>query len=352
MTQTLSASSIIHPPSVYDSNEPDAFVKALRSPWYALVADLFHVVRTATAEYAHGHGLRNLPFPLTTRTVTCPTALGSDSEPVPVSVLGVDTYLPDSMQFALEYGCRLAPGGCYDIQPSYRGEIPDETHLNQYTHSEAEIPCGLEELIAYVDGYVKALATAVLDQHGDRLAAARGDISHLERMAGHASAFEQVTFAEAVRIVGDTEGCVRDEGSWRSLTRKGERLLMERVSEFVWVHHFDSLGVPFYQAFGDENGRTARNADLYFGLGEIIGGGERHADAEILRKSIAMHGVNEQEYAWYVRMREELPMRTAGFGMGVERFLMWVLSHGDIRDIPLISRLNETPEYPAAVIRP
>ncbi|MEU2834669.1 amino acid--tRNA ligase-related protein [Streptomyces lavendulae] len=264
--------SILQPPSIHGSNEPDAFVRALRSPWYALVADLFHTVRTATADYANGRGLRNLPFPLTTRTVTCPTALGSDSEPVPVSVLGVDTYLPDSMQFALEYGCRLAPGGCWDIQPSYRGETPDETHLNQYTHSEAEIPGGLEEMTDYVDGYVKALAAAVLDQHGDRLATARGNVSHLERMAGHGAPFEQLTFAEAVRIVGDTEGCVHDAGTWRSLTRKGERLLMERVSEFVWVHHFDSLAVPFYQAFGDENGQTARNADLFFGLGEIVGG--------------------------------------------------------------------------------
>jgi hypothetical protein len=41
----------------------------------------------------------------------------------------------------------------------------------------------------------------------------------------------------AKRIVGDVDGCVRDERSWRSLTRKGERLRMQRVDEFVWVDH-------------------------------------------------------------------------------------------------------------------
>jgi aspartyl/asparaginyl-tRNA synthetase len=73
---------------------------------------------------------------------------------------------------------------------------------------------------------------------------------------------------------------------------------------------------------------------------------------ELLRKSMARHDVNEQEYAWYVRMRKDLPMVTAGFGMGIERFLMWVLSHDDIRDVPLMSRLNEPAAFPAAVTRP
>ncbi|MEU7189467.1 amino acid--tRNA ligase-related protein [Streptomyces sp. NPDC045369] len=351
MTRSTMTQNSVRPPSVFDSNEPDAFVTALRSPWYSLVAELYDVVLTATGDYARSRGLRSFPLPLTTRSVTCPTALGSDSEPVPVTVLGVQTYLPDSLQFALEYGCRLAPGGTFAVTPSFRGETPDATHLNEYTHSEAEIPGDLDDLISYTSGYVSALSAAILDRLGDRLAATRGDVSHLERMAC-AAGFEQLTFDEAVRVVADVDGCVRDEGSWRVLTRKGERLLMRRVSEFLWVRHFDALSVPFYQAFADDSGATARNADLYFGLGEIIGSGERHADAQTLRKSMAAHDVHEQDYAWYVRMREEFPMRTSGFGMGVERFLMWVLHHDDIRDIPVLSRLNEPREFPAAVNRP
>jgi len=289
---------------------------------------------------------------LTTRTITCPTGYGSDTEAVRVQVNGVDTYLQDSMQFLLEYGCRLAPGGCWTIMPSFRGEAPDSAHLNQFTHSEAEIPGDLEDLMDYVDGYVKALAWAILDEHGDRLAATRGDISHLQRMACHAGPFARVTLKEAVHIVGDVEGCVRDENLWRSLTRKGERLLMDRVNEFVWLHHLDTLSVPFYQAFGDDEAHTARAADLLFGVGEVVGSGERHADAGLLRKSIALHNVHEEDYDWYVSMREELPMRTSGFGMGVERFLMWVLDHDDIRDIPLVSRVAEPEAWPRVIARP
>jgi len=94
----------VTPPSVFASNEPGAFLEALRSPWYALVGDLHDVFVTTTTEYARSRGLKNLHLPLTTRTITCPTALGSDAEPVPVKILGVDTYLPDSMQFLLGSG--------------------------------------------------------------------------------------------------------------------------------------------------------------------------------------------------------------------------------------------------------
>uniref|UniRef100_UPI003F495E47 amino acid--tRNA ligase-related protein n=1 Tax=Nonomuraea bangladeshensis TaxID=404385 RepID=UPI003F495E47 len=327
-------------------------VAALHSPWFALVADLHDVILPTTVTYASSRGLKSLQLPLTTRTITCPTALGSDSEPVPVKVNGVPTYLADSMQFALEYGCRMARSGCYTIMPSFRAEEPDSTHLGQFTHSEAEIVGDLDDLIRYVDGYVRTLAATVLDRLGDRLAQARGDISHLERMVGRREAFEQLTFEEAVRVVNDEDGAVLDNGVWRSFTRKGELLLMERVSEFVWVRHFDSLAVPFYQAFVDPSGKIANNADLYFGMGEVAGAGERHADAEGLRKSMALHGVNESEYAWYVRMREVAPLRTSGFGLGVERFLMWVLNHGDIRDVSLISRVDESKAWPAAVVRP
>jgi aspartyl/asparaginyl-tRNA synthetase len=341
----------IQPPRTW-GNEEGAFITSLNSPWYALIGDLQDLVLFTTMRYARSRGVKSVHLPMTTRTITCPSALGSDSQPVPVTASGVDTYLPDSSQFLLEYAMRVAPGGCWSMMQSFRGEQPDKTHLNQYMHSEAEIPGGLNHLIDYVEGYVKTLAAAVLDTYGDRLRHAIGDVSHLTRMAGHSGAFERLTFEEAARILDHDPSYVRDEGSWRTLTRKGEQRLLRLISEFVWVTHFDHLSVPFYQAFGDDERRTAANADLFFGMGEVVGSGERHADAVGVREALELHNVPERDYAWYAEMKEKFPMRTAGFGMGVERFLMWVLNHDDIRDIPLISRVDETGSWPTRVHRP
>jgi asparaginyl-tRNA synthetase len=342
----------VRPPLNSDFNFSGAFIESMKSPWYNLISELHDIFLQVTVRYATAQGLKGLYMPLTTRTVTCPSALGSDSQPMPVTVGGVDTYLQDSMQFALEYGCRIAGSGCYNVMPSFRAEAVDHDHLVQFTHSEAEIIGDLEDLIRYVNGYVKALAGGILDRLSDRLAAGRGDISHLQFAADRGDAFERLTFEEAIRIVGDVDGTVRTGENWRALTRKGERLLLTRVSQIVWVSHSDNLAVPFYQAFGDGDARTAKNADMYLGVGEVIGSGERHENADDLRKSMVMHGVNEMEYEWYVRMREEAPMRTSGFGLGVDRFLMWVLNHDDIRDMPLISRVDEPKSWPVAIVRP
>jgi asparaginyl-tRNA synthetase len=349
---TIYSSTIVTPPPLSNLDRAGGFADAMRSPWYQLISELQNIVLQTTVRYAAAHGLSGVFLPLTTRTVTCANALGSDSRPVQVSVSGVDTYLVDSMQFALEYACRIGGNGCYTIMPSFRDDDPDGSHLAQFTHSEAELIGDLDVMIQYVDGYVKALAKAILERLGDRLAATRGDISHLQRTADAPGSFEQLTFEEALRVVADVEGAVCRAGNHRSLSRKGEAALLERVSEMLWVRHFDYLSVPFYHAFNDRDCAFARNADMYFGLGEIVGAGERHENADDLRHSMKIHGVTEAEYDWYVRMREEAPMKTSGFGMGVDRFLMWVLKHDDIRDMPLISRVGEPREWPATVARP
>ncbi len=334
------------------SNEKGAFLSALRSPWYQLVTNLEDTVLAGTVDYAHSRGLRAMYPPMTTRTVTCPSGLGSDSAPVRVAVCGVDTYLVDSLQFSLEYGMRILPGGSFTIMPSFRHEEPDGTHLGQFLHSEAEIPGGLDELTDYVEGYVRHLTWMILDRHADDVAAAACGLSHMERMLESSDPFLRLTFDDAADLLHNDSRYVQDEGDWRILTREGERRLMDTVGEFVWVTDHDHLSVPFYQAFANSGQTKAANADLLFGMGEVVGSGERHVSGDEVRKALALHDVPERDYDWYIRMKDEFPMRTSGFGMGVERFLMWVLHHDDIRDIPVISRVAEDQQWPDSVHRP
>jgi asparaginyl-tRNA synthetase len=341
----------LRPPGTW-GNDRDAFLRVLAHPWYRLVADVYDTVLQATYDYARSMGVRALPFPLTTRTITCPSGMGSDSVPVPVIVNGVDTYLADSMQFMLEYGCRIGGKGCHTVLPSFRGDEPDTTHLTQFVHCEAEITGSLEDLIGYVEGYVRALAAAITEQRGAQLARAIGDISHLEGMAATDRGFERLTFRECAQILADQPGAVVTAGSARGLSRAGERALLRRIGEFVWITHFDHLSVPFYQAFADGDETLAVNADLVLGPGEVVGAGQRHSTGEQVRKAMALHEVPEKEYGWYVRMKDMFPMETSGFGLGVERFLMWVLRHDDIRDIPLVSRIAEPACWPDSVDRP
>lgn len=270
--------------------------------------------------------------------------LGSDSSPVSINLAGIDTYLADSQQFALEFLCRLTPNGCYYVMPSFRGEQNDSRHLGQFMHSEAEIPGKLDDIITVVEDYLVALARFYLEEFSVELEAAISNINHIEALAAGADTFRRVTFDDAVEELRDCPGAIFEHpsGEWRNLTTEGEQVLMARLGEFTWVTHFDALAVPFYQGVRNESsGRSvAKNADLLFGIGETVGAGERHPSAPELRRALKRHKVSEAEYSWYVRLREEQPLQTAGFGMGVERFLLWLLRHNDIRDVMLLARAN------------
>lgn len=318
-------------------------VKTLESPWYRHLAQLEHTISCETYVFFRERGLITLHLPVTTGTISSPMGRGSDSLPVQVNLFGVDTYLADSMQFMLEYGCRLHGQGCFYIMPSFRGEQADERHLCQFYHSEAEIPGTLEDVISLAEEYLRHLSKALLRDNGEDIAAFAGDTRHIEDMLQRDS-FPRVTVDEAVRLFDARSPesglyTTDPEYGFRSVTREGERFLMEAFGGFVWLTHFDHLSVPFYQAF-DASGQKALNADLLFGIGEVVGSGQRHADRKQLGEALELHGVAPREYGWYAEMKEEKPLLTSGFGMGVERFLLWVIRHDDIRDCQILPRFN------------
>jgi asparaginyl-tRNA synthetase len=320
---------------------PDAHLEcALSSPWYRALVLLQDTLVKATTSFWDERGCSAAHLPITTGSISSPMGLGSDSRPVQVDLDGVPTYLADSMQFALEFACRLAPHGAYYLMPSFRGESWDSTHLSQFFHSEAELPGSLEDTQSTVEAYVRHLVRAFLHRNGEQVAELAGSTAHLEALLADEAPFTSITFDQAWETLRGRPDAVHTspDGRWRNLTRVGERQLMDEFGEFLWVTHWDHLAVPFYQAYAADG--TALNGDLLFGPGEVVGAGERHADSASLRRALQEHHVSECSYAWYLRMRELKPLRTAGFGLGVERFLMWLTQHDDIRDLPLLLRDN------------
>jgi asparaginyl-tRNA synthetase len=315
------------------------FLKAMRSPWYRLLLALQDTLTSSTTAFWTKRGARFGHLPITTGSVSSPMGLGSDSSPVEVSMFGVPTYLADSMQFGLEYLCRLNDRGAYYLMPSFRGEAADATHLCQFFHSEAEVPGGLDDVLVVVEEYLRHIVGGIVAEHTDVLSQRLGGVpEHALRMLAESKPFLRVTFDDAAGILGDDPRLVRHEANWRGLTRAGETELMRRLGQFVWVTHWDQLAVPFYQAV-DGQGK-ALNADLLFGPGEVVGCGERHATGEAVLEALRVHEVPEDGYEWYVQLKSEAPMRTAGFGLGVERLFMWLLDHDDIRDLALFPREN------------
>ncbi|MFH0244584.1 amino acid--tRNA ligase-related protein [Streptomyces sp. HK10] len=322
-------------------NDPDKhFLTVLENPWYRHLTLLQDVITHRTTSFWTQRGTRCLHLPITTGSISSPMGRGSDSSPVMVELEGVPTYLADSMQFMLEFGCRLAPKGSYYLMPSFRGEPADKTHLCQFFHSEAEIVGGLDDVMRTVEEYLRDLAAGLLEHSGAAVREMAGTVSHLEELAG-SPALPRITFDEAADLLNADPRYVKEMfPGCRSLTRAGEQVLMERFGGYVWVTHPDHLSVPFYQAFDASDRTKALSADLLFGIGETVGSGERHADGTSLREALDLHEVSADSYEWYTIMKERHPLRTSGFGLGIERFLLWATKHDDIRDLALLLRFN------------
>ena len=290
-------------------------------------------------------GIITMHLPVTTGSISSPMGRGSDSLPVKVNLEGIDTYLADSMQFLLEYGCRLNEKGVYYVMPSFRGEKADERHLCQFYHSEAEIPGNLEDVINLVEEYVKYLSKKILENFKEELEKAIGDVSHIEKIANYKGNFPRITFNQAEQALKEKFGdnlndYIEYNDGWRNITRKAEQELIKIYDGIVWITNYDILAVPFYQKFDNDLAGTTKNADLLFGIGETVGCGERHQNDMDLLKSMKLHEVDKEEYEWYIKLKEKYPLQTAGFGMGIERYLMWVLKASDIRNMQICLRFN------------
>ncbi len=314
---------------------------AMDSSWY----EAMFVVQDEAIAAAHRclreYGLRHMVAPVTTGSISSPMGAGSDSLPVGVELNGQHVYLADSMQFALEYGCRFVDDGVYYIMQTFRGEPADTTHLQQFCHIEFEISKPLEDTMALAWNLLRSMCVALIDRAEEQVLSMGGGLGHLESIAILDEA-PRVSFDDALKYLDSEQvGYVTLPTGARVLTKAGEKAIGSRfgAGDAVWITEMDKLAVPFYQA-DSADGIHSKTADLLLGGLETIGSGQRHATSEEVIRGLAERDISADEYKWYLEMKEAKPLRTSGMGLGFERFLLWALKDDDIRDMPLLSRLG------------
>lgn len=338
----------ITPPCTWEKPQSHSIL-AIKSQWYRNLFQVQNTLFHSTVHYFNNKCKYSYALtPITTDTISSPMGLGSDSEPVFVNMLGQDVYLADSMQFVLEYFLRFQDGlpGTYYVSPSFRGEDPDATHLNQFYHVECELLGDMDAAISIAEGYVVHLTQAMLKDHSNIILSAAGTLSHAQDLVKRMEKpLPRVTLEQAIPMMPSSD-CIEwvQEGQsqfGRKLTRKGELVLIEKYGGAVWLTEMDHLSVPFYQAYVEGSSETkAKAADLLLGLGETVGLGERHSTPEMVQEALRHHAVPEESYRWYINMRKVIPLLTSGWGMGTERYLCWLLHHNDVRDMQIIPRMK------------
>jgi asparaginyl-tRNA synthetase len=113
----------------------------------------------------------------------------------------------------------------------------------------------------------------------------------------------------------------------------GERALIDKIDEIVYLSHFPMETKSFYMKADPEDPTRAWGVDVCFpGVGEIVGSGVREDSYEKLMKQLLDAKLDPKDYTEYLRLREYGFGKTSGMGLGVDRFLTWLLDMKSIRE--------------------
>ncbi|MEG2295616.1 MAG: amino acid--tRNA ligase-related protein, partial [Oscillospiraceae bacterium] len=101
----------------------------------------------------------------------------------------------------------------------------------------------------------------------------------------------------------------------------------------------------FYMRVNDDEKTVAAMDLLVPGIGELIGGSQREERMDVLVKRMQECGLHEKDYGWYLDLRKYGGVKHAGFGLGFERFIMYITAVSNIRDVIPFPRTTGSAEF-------
>ena len=264
---------------------------------------------------------------------------------------GRPTFLTVSGQLEAEIFA-LALSNVYTFGPTFRAENSNTSrHLAEFWMVEPEVAfCELDGLAELSEDFLKHIFNYVLENCREDMEFFNRwyneeTISTLEGIVK--SRFERVTYTEAVDMLLDSGESFEYPVRWGvDLQSEHERYLTEkRIGRPVIVTDYPKEIKAFYMRLNDD-GTTVRAMDVLApGIGEIIGGSQREERGDVLRRRMREAGLNEEDYYWYLDLRNYGTVPHAGFGLGFERTVQFITGVNNIRDVIPFPRTPKNAEF-------
>jgi asparaginyl-tRNA synthetase len=246
-----------------------------------------------------------------------------------------NAYLAQTGQLYVESGM-MSFGKVYCFGPTFRAEkSKTRRHLTEFWMIEPEVAfADHDDNLALQEQYVSGIVQRVLAKCPRELETLERDTTALERVQ---PPFARITYDDAIALIdekhGEIEGCTpipwgEDFGA------PHETLIAQQFDKPVFVERYPAAIKAFYMQPDPQRPELALCADLLApeGYGEIIGGSQRIHDADLLEQRICEHGLNLDDYQWYLDLRRYGSVPHSGFGMGIERVVAWIAGTRHIRE--------------------
>ncbi|MEJ8598322.1 asparagine--tRNA ligase [Riemerella anatipestifer] len=282
---------------------------------------------------------------------------------------GKKTNLTVSGQLEAETAA-MGLGRVYTFGPTFRAENSNTTrHLAEFWMVEPEVAFNnLEDNIDLAESFLKYVIQYVLDHCKDDLEllnkrfaeeqkqkpekdrAKEGLIEKLENVVK--KRFKRVSYTEAIEILLNSKE--NKKGKFQFPVEKWGADLQSEHERYLVEKHFECPVVlfdypkeikAFYMRLNEDQKTVAAMDVLFPGIGEIIGGSQREERLEVLKQKMADMNVDEHELWWYLDTRKFGSVPHAGFGLGLERLVLFVTGMTNIRDVIPFPRTPKNAEF-------
>lgn len=284
--------------------------------------------------------LRNEGFYETTSPMFVSTMGEEGSELFEVEYFGKKVYLTQTSQMHLEPQL-YAMENVFILAPSFRAEKSrTRKHVTEYWHLEVEEAwCDHECNLKRQEGLISHMCHSVAQNR-------QAELTELgaspERLLAVKPPFDRMTYAEAIEFCQKHDLKIE----WgEDLRTEAENVLTEDRDNFLFVEYYPKEIKSFYMRHNEIDPQTYKNNDLLAprGYGEIIGGSEREIDVDRIIENLKRIGDDPKKYEWYLDIRRYGSVPHSGFGVGMDRLVMWMLELEHIRDsIPFPRTVTRT----------
>lgn len=168
----------------------------------------------------------------------------------------------------------------------------------------------------------------------------KGKLNRMEAQVQKLKA-EQKSLEESLRNIPTWINSAKNFVDGSDFGGSDETVITRMFKSPVMVYNWPKAIKAFYMKEVEGDATLVKGVDVLApeGYGEIVGGGERETDIDVLIESIKKHELPMSEFDWYLDLRRYGSVPHAGFGLGLERFITWICKIHHLREAIPFPRL-------------
>lgn len=279
---------------------------------------------SAIRDFFDGRG-----FTLTDAPIFTPNACEGTTTLFETQYFDDKAFLSQSGQLYME-ATAAAFGKVYCFGPTFRAEkSKTRRHLIEFWMVEPEVAfADLYDNMELAEQFVEYIVQRTITNRKDELAVLERNTEPLAKIKGP---FPRLHYNEAVEIIKKENPDFIVGGDFGA---PDETIISSKFEKPVFVHHFPSAIKAFYMKEDRNEPGFSLSCDLLAteGYGEVIGGGQREDDIEILEAKIKEHKLDMGAFQWFLDLRRYGTFPHAGFGLGIERTVAWICGLPHVRE--------------------